>query len=78
MDFGTTCYTQETPAFLWDAWTDGGPAGDGYDRYSQRLTELIALDLLLTAPAQLDADERHYAKALVDGLGLAEEVETDV
>jgi len=32
MDSRSRSYTQETPAWLWKAWTDGGP-GARADRY---------------------------------------------
>lgn len=64
MDFGTTCYTQETPGFLWDAFTKG-PADD-YERYSQRLTRLIAADVLANNPDELDPQQQEIAERLAD------------
>jgi len=62
MDYTTTGYTQETPSWLWSIWTKG-PA-DGYDRYDQRLTRLIAADVLENCPDELDAEQRQMATTL--------------
>lgn len=71
MDYGTKAYTQETPTWLWEAFTDGGPAAQS-ERYSERIAQLIAADVLENAPDQLDDREQREAEALAaevdDGL----------
>lgn len=63
MDHTTRCYTQETPAWLWNAFTDGGPAAE-YDRYSDRIAQLIAADVLANNPDELTEEQRRYAEQL--------------
>lgn len=67
--FRTSCYTQETPKFLWDPWTSG-PA-DEHDRYGERINSLIALDTLAHCPGQLGEQERAQA------IELAARIQTD-
>lgn len=69
MDYSTRSYTQETPAWLWDAFTDGGPAGR-CDRYSDRITQLIAADVLANCPDQLDEGQRDLAEDLATEVNL--------
>lgn len=59
-----TSYTQETPKPLWEAFTRG-PAAP-YDRYSQRLTELIAADVLQHRGDELDDDLREFCEEIVE------------
>lgn len=68
--YRTTSYQTETPKWLWQAWT-AGPASDT-DRYSDRLTALVARDVLEHAPEQLADDERRDARKII------EEVDGDV
>ncbi len=63
MDYGTRSYTQETPSWLWEAWTDGGPGAQA-DRYCDRIVKLIAADTLANAPGQLTDQQRREAEAL--------------
>ncbi len=63
MDSRSRSYTQETPAWLWLAWTDGGP-GARADRYCDRITKLIALDVVANSPEQLSDREQREAEAL--------------
>lgn len=72
MQYGTTSYTQETPKQLWHRFKTG-PAED-YDRIHDRITELIALDVLATASEQLPDDEQAYYQDLVDDLPLDPEL----
>lgn len=58
-----TSYTQETPKPLWEAFTRGPAAA--YDRYSQRLTELIAEDVLEHHGDELDDDLREFCEEIV-------------
>lgn len=63
MDSRTRSYTQETPAWLWKAWTDGGP-GARADRYCDRIAKLIADDVVANASVQLSEQEQREAEAL--------------
>lgn len=63
MDHRTSPYTQETPRWLWQRFTNG--PGDRHDRYSDRITALIALDVLWDPEVTLHRDERAAAEALV-------------
>lgn len=68
MDYGTSSYVQETPRWLWRPWT-AGPA-EPYDRFDQRITQLLALDALANCPETLSARERARAETLVEDLEL--------
>jgi hypothetical protein len=70
MDYSTKSYTQETPAWLWKAWTHG-PADD-YDRYDQRLTRLIAADVLEHCPDELGDDQQRHATDLATEVDFAD------
>lgn len=70
MDFSTTCYTQETPGFLWTAFTNG-PA-DRYERYNERITQLIAADVLTQCPDELTDDQRRIVEALASEVEFAD------
>ncbi len=63
MDSRSRSYTQETPAWLWEAWTDGGP-GARADRYCDRITKLIAADVVANASEQLSERQEREAEAL--------------
>lgn len=58
----TRSYQTETPVFLWTHWTEG-PASD-YDRYKDRLTELIAEDVLEHCSDRLTERERKLAEEI--------------
>lgn len=59
MDYTTKGYNQQTPTWLWKAWTHG-PADD-YDRYDQRLTQLIAADVIEHCPDELEGEQHRRA-----------------
>lgn len=63
-EYGTISYTQETPRWLWQRFTNG--PGDQHDRYSERITGLIALDVLWDPGVDLPQSEQAQAKALVE------------
>jgi len=71
MEYGTKAYTQETPTWLWEIWTGEGP-GTQADRYCDRITQLIAVDVLVHCPERLDDRQQREAESL------AAEVDLDV
>lgn len=62
MDYTTRGYNQQTPTWLWKAWKHG--PGDDYDRFDQRLTQLMAVDVLDYYGDELDDDKRDRAADL--------------
>lgn len=66
MDYGTSSYTQETPRWLWQHFTNG--PGDRHERYSDRITALIALDVLRDPDTALPDPQRREAEQLVEQL----------
>jgi hypothetical protein len=66
----TTKYQQETPSWLWSAWT-AGPGADA-DRYDRRICRLIAADVLDEAPEQLDDEEVAAAEELAKEVSIAD------
>jgi len=64
MDQTTTSYTQNSPTWLWEVFTDG-PA-DLCSRYDQAITALIAAHVLRECPDRLDEREREAARELAD------------
>lgn len=62
----TKSYQTETPAFLWDPFTE--VIADDYPRYKDRITVLIAEDVLEHCPERLSDRERELAQEIVEEL----------
>lgn len=60
----TRSYQTETPVPLWHAWTNG--PGSRPDRYSTRISRLLAFDVLLTHGDRLEDDQREFAETLLE------------
>jgi len=67
IDHSTRSYTQETPGWLWSAFTNG-PA-DEHDRIKDRIVCLQAVDVLENCPEQLTEAERQRAERLAAEVG---------
>lgn len=61
--FETTSYQTETPVLLWEPWKNG--PGAEPDRYSTRISRLLAFDLLLCDADRLEEQERELAEELI-------------
>jgi len=62
--YETTSYQIENPTFLWKAWTNG-PAED-YERHKDRITVLIADDILENCPERLNERERAIVEEILE------------